>query len=145
MIKYKKGSLFTADEDRVLVHACNSLGVWGKGIAAEFKIRYPIVYEEYRGYCVDAEYPIIGTCYVDSYGEVASLITSHNFGKNIDSKEEILVNTTLALDVLCQGYFKKFASNKFNSGLFRVPWEETEKILKVFVKRYDLDWEVYEA
>lgn len=141
MIKYKKGSLFDAPKETILVHACNSKGVWGSGIAAEFKKRYPAEFLRYERLCKYGE-NILGTGPI--YSNVGCLITSSGFGNSLDTKDEILVHTTLALNNLCERGPGPIASNKFNSGLFKVPWEETEKILNVFVKKYNLDWTVYE-
>lgn len=153
MIKYKKMSLFDAPEGSILVHACNAQGVWGSGIAAEFKERYPRSFKEYYNFC-DREVASPGTVICHSQENKrhpVSLITSLNFGKDRDDETTILVNTTLALNEMCQEYFSsiidndaKFYSNKFNSGMFKVPWERTEEILKVFIKRYGLDWTVCE-
>ncbi|KAJ4484254.1 hypothetical protein C8J55DRAFT_510142 [Lentinula edodes] len=43
----------------VLVHACNTVGSWGAGIALAFKDRYPEQYELYRQWCLDHRNPNI--------------------------------------------------------------------------------------
>ncbi|DAA74171.1 TPA_exp: hypothetical protein A8136_3669 [Trichophyton benhamiae CBS 112371] len=48
-----EGDLFLAPEGAALIHACNCQGSWGKGIALEFKNRYPAAYQIYRSYCLD--------------------------------------------------------------------------------------------
>lgn len=146
---YKKMNLFDAPVGSILVHACNAKGVWGSGIAKDMKQNYPYAY-----YCYEAEcqkYPMIAEFdYTrDQDKIIVSLITSQDYGRNVDSPQEILVNTTIALNELGR-YLEdndeqdKIYSNKFNSGLFKVPWEETEKILKVIVDRYNLNWVVCE-
>jgi ADP-ribose 1''-phosphate phosphatase len=142
MLKYKKGSLFDAPEDTLLVHACNAKGVWGSGIALEFKKQYPRAFETYYWYCLNRP-NVIGTAHMTN--GVGCLITSSGYASGLDSKNEILVNTTLALNDLCKQGYKKIASPLFNSGLFKVPWADTEQILSVFVKKYKLDWTVYEV
>lgn len=146
-IKYVNGSLFNASDDTLLVHACNAKGVWGSGIAAEFKKRYPEEFEVYSEYCLSKKNDdALGMGL--HLGNVGCLITSSGYAGGLDSKDEILVHTTLALDDLCfqieESGNNKVASNLFNSGLFKVPWVDTERILSVFVKKYKLDWTVYE-
>jgi O-acetyl-ADP-ribose deacetylase (regulator of RNase III) len=51
MIIYKQGSLFDSSAD-VYVNAVNCVGVMSKGIALEFKNRYPKMYEWYREECL---------------------------------------------------------------------------------------------
>lgn len=143
---HKKMSLFSAPEGSVLVHACNAKGAWGSGIALDFRKLFPNAYRRYNAYCKD--FGIIGTAPVfgDDGFFICCLITSSNFGGAVDTKDAILINTTLALNSFCsteswRHYSKRIIySNKFNSGLFGVPWKETEKILKILVDRYDLTW-----
>lgn len=52
-IKYIKGSLFDAPEGYILTHACNAQGVWGSGIAKEFKKRKPLAFKNYNLFCKD--------------------------------------------------------------------------------------------
>lgn len=48
MITYKKMSLFDAPKETIIVHACNSQGMWGSGIAKPFAQNYPVSYESYK-------------------------------------------------------------------------------------------------
>lgn len=146
-LTYKKMSLFDSPDGVILVHSCNAQGVWGSGIAREFKERFPESFKQYNEYCTSRESGskiILGTgmyCRRENSKYVGCLITSCNYDKNVDTPDEILVNTTLALYNLMDKYpFQVFYSNKFNSGLFNVPWEETEKILKVMVNKFDVEW-----
>jgi len=50
MIKYVKGDLFKADVD-ALVNPVNTVGVMGKGVALEFKKRFPQNMLEYKRAC----------------------------------------------------------------------------------------------
>ncbi len=147
-------SLFDAPKGSILVHANNAKGVWGSGIALEFKKRFPDAYAEHSLFCKRLARSAIGKANLvpsDLTGNpeyhIGNLITSSGFGETLDPVDVILVNTVCALDSLCSlgpTYVKSIYSNKFNSGLFRVPWEKTEKILKVFVTRCNLNWTVCE-
>lgn len=148
-IIHKKMSLFEAGPNTILAHACNAKGAWGAGIALEFKKRFPEAYKEYKYLC--AEYP---NSTGDSFriktktNSILCLITSKGYYNQLDSKEKILKNTEKALMSYCEIFEnglggpsdKVIYSNKFNSGLFRVPWEETEAILQKIVDLYDLTW-----
>ena len=50
MITILRGDLFTADE-QTLVNTINCVGVMGKGIALEFKSRYPEMFVKYKDLC----------------------------------------------------------------------------------------------
>lgn len=150
-IYYKKMSLFEAPKGSSLVHACNEQGVWGSGIAAEFKKRFPKSFEEYRDFCNDQKtyefhkvfpFPTL-ICKTENDYKVGCLMTSSNYGSKVDSEEKILRKTQFALEGLIQiDTPALFYSNKFNSGLFKVPWEKTEALIQKFIDKYDIDWVV---
>lgn len=104
-----------------------------KGFEATLRIKY-------------LPYGRVGTAYVtnqENKRHVGCLITSFSYGNDRDSVEDIVAQTFLALDSFfkdrdLQG--KTIYSNKFNSGMFKVDWRYTEKVLKYFVKRYDVEW-----
>lgn len=50
MITYIKGDIFTS-ECQTIVNTVNCLGVMGKGIALEYKKRYPEMFEIYKEFC----------------------------------------------------------------------------------------------
>ena len=148
MIAYKKGSLFDAPKGSILVHACNAQGVWGAGIAKEFKNRFPESFKYYRRNCVLAEEPQVGKAYLlplENGYQVGCLITSRCYGEDLDPITIILNQTESALSSL-EFYLKlnpkPVYSNKFNSGLFGVPWESTENVLKSVIG--DCEWTVME-
>lgn len=45
------GDIFQTQDKIALVHGCNCAGVMGKGIAIEFKRRWPMMYQSYRQQC----------------------------------------------------------------------------------------------
>lgn len=50
MISFQSGDLFSAKTE-ALVNTVNCVGVMGKGIAAQFKTRYPDMFIDYVGAC----------------------------------------------------------------------------------------------
>lgn len=140
-IEYKKMSLFDAPPSSYLVHACNCRGVWGSGIAKEFKQRFPSSFEQYKSVCLEEE--VLGAVLVTNE-KVVCLMTSKNYGKLVDEPYQILVNTTFALTELMFVLNEleeepiTIYSNKFNSGLFNVPWEQTEYIINSLIKSNNL-------
>src|ERR1035437_7212115 len=135
-IIYKKMSLFSAPKGSFLAHGCNCQGIWGSGIAKEFKERFPTSLEEYSDYCKDRKFRPSALGYSSITSEnIICLMTSNSYGRFVDKPHEILVNTTLALQCLIYDLTDLMKqditiySNKFNSGLFNVPWEQTEYAL----------------
>lgn len=57
MIRYVEGDIFESTM-QCLVNPVNCVGVMGKGLALEFKKRYPDVYQFYLGMCKENELAI---------------------------------------------------------------------------------------
>lgn len=157
MLKYEKMSLFDAPPGSILMHGCNAQGVWGRGIAAEFKKRFPKSYFQYTDLCNlykrnQPGYGAVGMTLVleKEHGyNVACVVTSFDYG-DIDPERQILLQTVMALEDFCLTWEVETGGtaiycNKFNSGLFAVPWEKTEYILNYFAEKYDLDITVCES
>ncbi len=159
MITHKTMSLFDAPNEAIIVHACNSQGVWGSGIAKPFKANYPHSYLDYNKFCAhynQCRETACGKAGLSSFHEserhwVGWIVTSHNYGPLKDSPELIKINTTLALQEFCKKVYMahpkesnptiEIYSNKFNSGLFVVPWEDSELILKTVLKDFTrINW-----
>ena len=50
MITYVKGDIFSGPS-KIIVNTVNTVGVMGKGIALEFKNRYPDMFRSYKALC----------------------------------------------------------------------------------------------
>lgn len=143
-----KGSLFNAPKGSILIHACNARGVWGTGIAVEFKKRFPESFEFYHQFCEEEGKKLVGLtllCPEENGYVVGCLISSDGYGKFKDTPEDILKHTRLALPcVLTEN--RLIHSNMFNSGLFGVPWDETEKVLIEVMDKvgYTAPWTVWQ-
>lgn len=156
MINFLSGDMFKlAEPDSVLVHAVNCRGVWGKGVAAQFKKRFPKAFLEYQRICnTYSPDELVGSCFVISEEEydIACLFTSRGYDQEVDPPAEILKNTGLALSQLFYErkmyseypeMLTKFYSPKFNAGLFKVPWEATHEILNKLDSRITgIEWNV---
>jgi len=148
-IVYKKGSLFDAPPGSILVHAVSTRSVWGSGIAKQFKAKFPESFKIYKEFCQEEGAKLLGVviyCPEENGYYVYNLVTSIDYGDKKDSPEQILEQTRSALRFLLEETSWPIHSCKFNSGLFGVPWEETEKVLiKVMEEKgYKQDWTVWQ-
>lgn len=57
MITYLKGDIFSSPA-QVLVNTVNTVGVMGKGVALEFKKRYPAMFKSYERVCDEKQLEI---------------------------------------------------------------------------------------
>ena len=109
-LTYITGDLFAAPEDAILVHACNTVGSWGGGIATAFKERYLSQFELYKAHCKEHGQALVGTCLLipgDKHN-IACLFTSRAYGKRKDQPDEILAATKTAV----QDLIKQNTGNK---------------------------------
>ncbi|MEU5187397.1 macro domain-containing protein [Streptomyces klenkii] len=59
-IEFRVGDLFGASDADALAHGCNCAGAMGRGIAVEFKRRWPLMYKEYQTLCRDGKFGVGG-------------------------------------------------------------------------------------
>lgn len=146
MIKYHKKYLLGAPEDSVLVIATNCEGTYTRDDTKEIAKLHPKIEKSYKNYCTLYKGKLIGnavlTC--DQRRRVFNLFTMEYAEVRRDSEEKILMNTVLSVNDLLkqvEGGFDIY-SNKFNSGVFGVPWEKTERIIEILSERYGVTWNV---
>ena len=153
MIIYKKGSVLAATPRTVIAHSCNAQGIWGVGIAKQLATHFSDSLSEYAQYC-QRPLGVLGTSiisYEHGYA-LASLVTSEYYGQGRDSQDKIIRNTKNALDDLIRkltstNYVifnaKEVNSPKINAGLYGVPWEQTEDLIKRAIRNTDITWIVW--
>ncbi|KAI4952064.1 ADP-ribose 1''-phosphate phosphatase [Alternaria rosae] len=150
-LTYHIGDIFDAPPQTLLVHACNTQGVWGSGIAKAFKDDYPKAHTIYRDFCTKEHLlksrPVptgIALLIPPVDGEkqhwIGCLFTSSKYGKAKDKSDVIVENTKPAMEMLFE--LVKMADGievirmcKINSGKFGVKWERTEDVLEGIVVR----------
>ncbi|KAK0244570.1 hypothetical protein EDD85DRAFT_808667 [Armillaria nabsnona] len=77
-LTYIKKDIFSTPENSILVHACNTKGSWGAGIALAFRERYPEAFTVYNQHCEEEGSATLGTYLLISSGrhDIACLFTS---------------------------------------------------------------------
>lgn len=158
MIKYHKKDLFSAPSGSIILHATNCKGVWGNGIAKTFAIKFPNAFKAYVSTCRTNGPKLAGSVLLIPTAKytIGCLFTSKKYGMFKDKKEEILDQTGRALCDLINRNKHRILENKplefhlpkINSGLFAVPWNETEKLIKDVDKAaenqgYRIIWNIY--
>lgn len=145
------------------------------GVLSHLISQFPQAFKDYEDYCKDVtaldldarRQSLVGTCIITAvaYSElpptsriyIASLITSLDYGKNVDAPVDILENTRKAFQSLGDEIAQINADNftngidpidkvrtvRLNSGLFKVPWEETKAVLEKEVAQGRLQNDIY--
>ena len=151
-LTYHTGPIFTAPPRTLLIHACNTHGAWGSGIALAFKQRYPLAYKIYNSFCLVTHSPKLrpvptGTVLLippvdgDMEHWIGCLFTSRGYGKARDGEETIVRNTGPAMEMLMElvrrvgeadgeDMIEKVRMCRINSGKFGVKWERSARALE---------------
>lgn len=140
-----KGDLFSDLKSKqaphIILHANNSKGRWGHGVAVCFAKRFPCAYKEHR-----ERVNRVGDGYFLSEGlyRIGCLITSKGYGVHKDPPSVILEHTDKSIENLllfCPEDEITIHSPKINAGLFNVPWQKTKSVIKeVCEKSYKKVW-----
>jgi O-acetyl-ADP-ribose deacetylase (regulator of RNase III) len=82
-IEYRKGDLFST-EIHYILHACNSKGVMGSGVAKTVRARYPLAYEKYTLWCSRGFR--LGTSLLVACEDkiIINAVTQQNYGKVVE-------------------------------------------------------------
>lgn len=137
MIKYTNGTVFNTDA-MAIVNTVNCQGFMGAGIALEYKLRYPSMYQDYKSKC---EQHIIKTGKVDYYKDSEIIIINfptknlYQYPSQIKWIEEGLkdfVNTYKSNNI------KSVAFPKLGTANGQLDWDIVKKIMEKHLNKLDI-------
>ena len=102
MIRYiEKGDIFRIDGVSSYAHGCNCAGAMGKGIALQFKLKYPQMYRLYKKKCMAGTF-IVGDVFEYVTGDVTillvnlTLVSLKKYWLKAESKESFFSGDTFS-------------------------------------------------
>ena len=145
MITYIVGDIFQSPA-QVLTNPVNCVGVTGKGLALEFKNRYPNLFEDYKASCNRNEVRI-GFPYIweNNYVQILNFPTKRHW------KETSEIQTIdVGLKYLAENYQKmgiqSLAMPPLGCGLGGLEWSEVYPLIEKYLEDIpDLEVFVYES
>lgn len=146
MVTYiEQGNIFNLQDISNYAHGCNCAGAMGKGIALQFKKRFPKMYIEYKELCKDGLFSL-GDVFPYDYGNgvVFNLGTqaTWNTKADINAIENALVKM---LSYAFQNNILKIAMPKIGAGLGGLNWNEVKHTIDKVTQNYpDIDFFVGE-
>lgn len=131
MIEFIKfGDIFKLDGVKNYAHGCNCSGAMGKGIALQFRDKFPEMYIEYKKKCKEGEFNL-GDVFAFKYdnGFVFNLATQKTWRTKADIKaiEESLITMC---EICCENNIVNIALPKIGAGLGGESWEKIKIIIK---------------
>lgn len=144
MLIIKKGDILEAEEN-VICHQCNTEGIFGAGLAAQIKSKYPEC-EKYVRDFVSSYNPneLLGEYYLY---ETDKYTITNCFSQNVDYTTNLEALTKIFSDVFkqCSMYGLSVAiPYKYGCGIAKGDWSEVEKIFTDLSNKYNIDVVVYQ-
>lgn len=142
MIRYLDGDIFTSPA-QTIVNTVNTVGVMGKGIALEFKKRYPAMFESYKSACEKNKLKI---------GRLMLFYEADHWILNFPTKEHW--RSPSRLEYIEQGLIKftniyvehgitSIAFPKLGCGNGELNWNDVKPLMEKYLKDLPLDIYIY--
>jgi len=142
MIKYIEGDIFSSPA-QVIVNTVNTVGVMGKGIALEFKNRYPNMFETYKKACEKHQLTIGKLMLVfepDHWILLFPTKQNWRYPSKLEYIESGLIKFT-------QTYVEKNISSiafpKLGCGNGELEWEQVRALMEKYLKPLPIDIYIY--
>lgn len=128
--EYLNGDLFLTKGIQGFFQGCNAQGAMGKGIAAEFKKKWPQMYKEYKQECKQGKLKLGDVFHwVDKDLHIFNLITQPRPGPYAELHAiEKAIDQAIRLCILHK--VNSVAIPKIGAGLGGLPWESVKEIIE---------------
>lgn len=146
MIRFVSGSLFES-KARTLVNPVNCKGIMGKGLALEFKRRWPVMYTEYVGHCKSGILKIGRPVLIFSNSDKQVLCFPTKGDWREPSTCAIVESGLEAMRVLWpnrKASFESIAFPALGCGLGGLEWAKVKPLFEKHLGDWEIDVEVYE-
>lgn len=137
MINYiSKGDIFALNNIQAYAHGCNCAGAMGKGIALQFKIKYPEMYIAYKKLCSENKFQP-GDVFDYKYGDkhIYNLATQLTW-RTKAKIDYIKLSLTTMLELANQNNVKSIALPAIGAGLGGLKWEDVKNVIENISKNY---------
>ena len=142
MLKYVEGDLFSSPA-QVLVNTVNTVGVMGKGIALEFKKRYPEMFLKYKDQC-DKHKLVVGKLmlWYEPDHWLLQFPTKEHWRN--PSKLEYIEKGLMAFVRKYADYnISSIAFPKLGCGNGELDWNEVKTLMEKYLKNLPIDVYIY--
>ena len=142
MIKYLEGDLFTSPA-QTIVNTVNTVGVMGKGIALEFKKRYPSMFETYKLACEKKRLKTgkLMLCYEADH-LVLIFPTKENW-RNPSRLEYIEQGLIKFTNMYAESGITSIAFPRLGCGNGELSWDEVRLLMEKYLKDLPIDIYIY--
>lgn len=141
----EKGDIFAIEGVASYAHGCNCAGAMGKGIAVQFRDKFPEMYKQYKLLCKNGEY-LPGDVFDYNYGEGHV----YNLGTQLTWRtkakiEFIRASVSKMCELAIMDSVTKIAMPAIGAGLGGLIWNDVKEEIELISHRYpDVDLYVVE-
>ena len=140
MIEFKQGDLFE-DNAQALVNPVNCVGVMGKGLALEFKKRFPDNFRTYVSACRQGRVQpgrmfVFNTYKRQTHQYVINFPTKRHW-RDSSRTEDIEAGIAALAEEIRGRRIESIAIPALGSGLGGLPWEEVQAVIKTGLKHLE--------
>lgn len=130
------GDVFAIEGVTNYAHGCNCSGAMGKGIAVQFREKFPEMYQEYKRLCKMDNFHL-GDIFVYNYGNgfVFNLGTQQSW-KTKAELNAIENSLKKMFDYASENNVSKIAIPKIGAGLGGLKWEDVKEIIENIANEY---------
>lgn len=138
MVTYiKEGNIFNLKDIVNYAHGCNCAGAMGKGIALQFKERYPSMYLEYKNLCKVGSFNLGDVFIYDTgNGFIFNLGTQKKWKTKAD-KDAIKTALQKMLSFASSHNVQNIALPKIGAGLGGLNWADVKDIIDDLNNEYN--------
>lgn len=142
MIEYVEGNIFDSPA-QVIVNTVNTVGVMGKGIALEFKKRYPEMFERYKIACEKRILTIGKLMFISAPDHMLLLFPTKENWRYPSKLSYIEKGLKQFCDNYAQRGITSIAFPKLGCGNGELDWEEVRPLMEKYLKNLPIDVYIY--
>ncbi len=142
MIKYLEGDIFSTPA-QTIVNTVNTVGVMGKGIALEFKKRYPSMFDNYKFACEKKKLKTgkLMLCYEADHWVL--LFPTKEHWRNPSRLEYIEQGLIKFVNIYAESGITSIAFPKLGCGNGELNWDDVKIIMEKHLKNLPIDIYIY--
>ncbi|MBQ9305630.1 macro domain-containing protein [Butyrivibrio sp.] len=142
MIKYLEGDIFSSPA-QTIVNTVNTVGVMGKGIALEFKKRYPNMFDKYKTACEKKKLKVgnLMLCYETDHWTL--LFPTKEHWRNPSKIEYIEQGLMKFCNVYAENGITSIAFPKLGCGNGELDWNMVKPLMEKYLKALPIDVYIY--
>lgn len=130
MVTYiEYGNIFTLEGILNYAHGCNCAGAMGKGIALQFRDKFPVMYQQYKEMCKEGKFSLGD---VFTYNHNNKIIFNLGTQKTWKTKADIKAIETALMKMMEYANHNKvykIALPKIGAGLGGLNWDDVKNVI----------------